>query len=251
MAARLSVSAATISRIEGGQRLIKSSELNTWLTVAQAADAVRDELNTLVVSSVNQVTPWRLREAADPERIQDDVGQVETAAALVQAYEHACVHGLLQTREYAKLIMGLSATIPAPDIDARVSARLRRQAVLLDQSRRFELLMTEAALRWRPGSIDLQRRQIRHIQATMRLPNVTVGILPMNGQSSVIHPEGFTVYGVPDSDSIAVIELVTDEVTISDPESVALYSHEFDRLTNSAIRGDGAEALLESVAESL
>jgi len=34
--------------------------------------------------------------------------------------------------------------------------RMRRQDHILDQSKQFIILMAEAALRWHPGSVDLQ-----------------------------------------------------------------------------------------------
>jgi hypothetical protein len=77
------------------------------------------------------------------------------------------------------------------DIPAKVDGRARRQGILLDQTKQFTILMTEAALRWRPRPAALQVQQLAQIAAVMRLPNVSIGILPLRGQARILYPEGF------------------------------------------------------------
>jgi hypothetical protein len=135
----------------------------------------------------------------------------------------------------------------------KVEGRMGRQGVLLDQSKQFSILMTEAALRWRPGSVDLQVQQLQRIAAVMRLPNVAIGILPRGGQAHVLYLEGFQVYAdrADGADTLALVELVPDEVAIGEPDSVALYLREFDRLRSVAVSGDEARALLDRVAQDM
>jgi hypothetical protein len=108
--------------------------------------------------------------------------------------------------------------------------------VLLDQSKQFTLIMTEAALRRRPGSADLQVQQLGQIAAVMRLPNVSIGILPLTGQARALYPEDFQVYADrdDDADTLVMVELVPDELTLSEPDDVALYLRAFDRLRSAA-----------------
>jgi hypothetical protein len=109
--------------------------------------------------------------------------------------------------------------------------------------------MTESALRWRPGPVDLQIQQLGQIAAVMRLPNVSIGILPLQGQARVLYPEGFQVYADRDDDAdiLVLVELVPDELTLSEPDDVALYLREFDRLSSAALAGDQARALLDRI----
>jgi hypothetical protein len=91
------------------------------------------------------------------------------------------------------------------------------------------------------------------IAAVMRLPNVAIGILPLGGQTHVLYPEGFQVYAdrADGADTLVLVELVPDEVAISEPDSVALYLREFDRLRSVAVSGDQARALLDSVSQDM
>jgi hypothetical protein len=145
------------------------------------------------------------------------------------------------------------ADVGDKDTTGTVEGRMHRQAVLLDQSKQFLILITEAALRWRPGPVTLQTDQLRHIRAVMALPNIQIGILPLRGQAKAIYPEGFQIYAdrTDDADTLVVVELVTDEVTIGEPASVALYLREFDRLRARAAYDDIAHALIDRIVADL
>lgn len=249
IAAALKVSPATVSRIESGDRLIKLPEVDVWVTVTRADEETAVELRTALRAAVNQVSPWGEREATGKDRPQIETAKLEESATKVYGYDHAVVHGLLQTREYAYRVFRLADVTDGQGLSEKVDARMRRQAVLLDQSREFTILMSEAALRWRPSSAELQRDQLRRIRATMHLPNVRIGILPLNVQVDVIYPEGFQIYlrEQGDGDPIVVVELVTDEVTLGDPMSVDLYLREFKRLSEVAWYDADALAVLDRI----
>jgi hypothetical protein len=91
---------------------------------------------------------------------------------------------------------------------------------------------------------------LNRIAAVMRLPNASIGILPLRGQARAIYPEGFQLYAdrADGADTLVLVELVPDELAISEPESVALYLREFDRLRSVAVFGDDARALLVRIA---
>ncbi len=138
-------------------------------------------------------------------------------------------------------------------ITRKVEGRMHRQALLLDQSKTITMLITEAALRWRPASVGLQTNQLRHIGALMALPNIQIGILPLRGQTKTIYPEGFQIYAdrANDADTLVVIELVTDEAIISEPASVALYLREFAQLRAGAAYDEAAHALIDRIIADL
>ena len=252
LAEALNVSPATVSRMESGDRIVTLAECATWVRATGASAAVREELATLAEAARTQITPWRSRLHQGIDEAQQDTAELEASAATILYYDHAVVCGLLQVREYAHLVFQM-ADVGTGDIAGKVEGRMRRQGVLLDQSKQFTILMTEAALRWRPGSVELQVQQLQRIAAVMHLPNVSIGILPLRGQAHVIYPEGFQVYAdrAGDADTLVLVEMVPEEVAISEPDSVALYLREFDRLRSVAIIGDEARALLNQMAEEL
>ncbi|MEX5635910.1 helix-turn-helix domain-containing protein [Parafrankia sp. FMc2] len=252
LAGDLGVSPATVSRIESGDRLIKRREIDIWFRTTAAPAAAREELTTLLNAGASQITTWQSRVQHGVDLTQVETGELEASAATITVYDHAVVPGLLQIRDYARLVFEM-AGVDAGSIAGSVAVRLRRQSILLDQSKTFELLMTEAALWWRPGSIDLQLEQLRQVRAVMALPNVQVGILPLRGQARAIYPEGFQIYGdrADDADTVVLVELITDEVTISEPSSVVLYQQEVGRLRAGALYRDQARALLDRITTDL
>jgi transcriptional regulator with XRE-family HTH domain len=253
LATALTLSPATVSRMESGDRLARLDEIDVWVRVTRAEPGVREELASLAESAANQINPWRSRLHAGVDLTQRETAELEASAATIRSYDHAVVPGLLQVREYALLVFEVADINDQQDFTAQVEGRMHRQVVLIDQSKQFTILMTEAALRWRPGSIALQTEQLGHIQAMMALPNVRVGILPLKGRANTIYPEGFRIYAdrADESDTLVVVELVTDEVTISQPASVALYLREFDRLCAGAAYDETAHALIEHIIADL
>ena len=252
LAAELTLSPATVSRIESGDRLARLSEIDVWVRVTGAATIARDELVSLAEAAANQISPWQSRLRAGVDQTQRETAELEATAATIRCYDHAVVPGLLQVREYAQLVFEM-ADVGDKDTTGTVEGRMHRQTVLLDQSKQFLILITEAALRWRPGPVSLQTDQLRHIRAVMVLPNIQIGILPLRGQAKVIYPESFQIYAdrTDDADTLVVVELVTDEVTISEPASVALYLREFDRLRARAVYDDIAHALIDRIVADL
>ena len=252
LAAELTLSPATVSRIESGDRLARLSEIDVWVRVTGAATIARDELVSLAEAAANQISPWQSRLRAGVDQTQRETAELEATAATIRCYDHAVVPGLLQVREYAQLVFEM-ADVGDKGTPGKVEGRMHRQAVLLDQSKQFLILITEAALRWRPGPVTLQTDQLRHIRAVMVLPNIQIGILPLRGQAKVIYPESFQIYAdrTDDADTLVVVELVTDEVTISEPASVALYLREFDRLRARAVYDDIAHALIDRIVADL
>jgi transcriptional regulator with XRE-family HTH domain len=252
LAAELTLSPATVSRIESGDRLARLSEIDVWVRVTGAATIARDELVSLAEAAANQISPWQSRLRAGVDQTQRETAELEATAATIRCYDHAVVPGLLQVREYAQLVFEM-ADVGYKGTPGKVEGRMHRQAVLLDQSKQFLILITEAALRWRPGPVSLQTDQLRHIRAVMVLPNIQIGILPLRGQAKVIYPESFQIYAnrTDDADTLVVVELVTDEVTISEPASVALYLREFDCLRARAVYDDIAHALIDRIVADL
>ncbi len=252
LAAELTLSPATVSRIESGDRLARLSEIDVWVRVTGAATTARDELVSLAEAAANQISPWQSRLRAGVDQTQRETAELEATAVTIRCYDHAVVPGLLQVREYAQLVFEM-ADVGDKGTPGKVEGRMHRQAVLLDQSKQFLILITEAALRWRPGPVSLQTDQLRHIRAVMVLPNIQIGILPLRGQAKVIYPESFQIYAdrTDDADTLVVVELVTDEVTISEPASVALYLREFDRLRARAVYDDIAHALIDRIVADL
>ncbi len=80
------------------------------------------------------------------------------------------------------------------DLGAAVAARLDRQAILYDETKRFEFLLAEGALRWRLGALGSHLAQLDRLVAVSTLPNVDLAVLPQTAPVPAWHGHGFVIF---------------------------------------------------------
>ena len=124
--------------------------------------------------------------------------------------------------------------------------------ILFDESKRFEFIMTEAAVRWRLGPLSLMRAQVDRIITVGALENVTVGIIPQATEADVWHDHEFNIADDrgDNGDPVVHFETLTEGVTVTKPDEVAAFKDAFTRLRQLAVTGDEAEALLRRIGLS-
>ncbi|MGW0575176.1 helix-turn-helix domain-containing protein [Streptomyces sp. NPDC002920] len=122
-----------------------------------------------------------------------DLAELEHHAQSLRDSTTARVPGLLQTREYALEIFRQAVTeLSPPDIEHRLSFRIKRQAVLFraDDPTPYEAIVHEAALRMKVGGSTVARQQLQHLldlserdHITLRAITFDAGAYPGSGQS--------------------------------------------------------------------
>ncbi|WP_200308546.1 helix-turn-helix domain-containing protein [Streptomyces adelaidensis] len=122
-----------------------------------------------------------------------DLAELEHHAQSLRAATTARVPGLLQTREYALEIFRQAVNeLPPPDIEHRLSFRIKRQAILYREGNPtpYEAVIHEAALRMKVGGPTIARQQLQHLldmserdHITLRAITFDVGAYPGSGQS--------------------------------------------------------------------
>ncbi len=165
-------------------------------------------------------------------------------ARIIRNYQPVVVPGLLHTPGYARRVFEILDTPGQHDVAAFIAARMDRQAILHNESRRFEFLIAEAALRWRLGPPDVMLAQLDRIGLVATLPNVAVGLIPQIAEVTGWPDTGFIIYeDREEQDPIVHTETLTAGLTISDSEDVERYRRTFDRLRESAVFGEGRSPL--------
>lgn len=105
---------------------------------------------------------------------------LEASARRLVVY-HEQVPGLLQTRDYARALIGaFYRDGTRDDIDRRVELRMKRQHIVTRKSTPLELevLLHESALHRVIGGRMVMAEQLRRLAEVSKLPNVTVRINP-------------------------------------------------------------------------
>jgi transcriptional regulator with XRE-family HTH domain len=251
------ISQSAVSKIETGQRSASIPTVRAW---AQATSLTGEQAEALVRLAERALTDMLSRRAiisgeGGVAAHQRRIGDLERAAGLICEFEPVWIPGLLQTAEYVRqATTSVHPEGPDPDrLGAILAARLDRQAVLADQTKRFEYVTTEGALRHRLGSIQMQLAQLDRLATTSTLPNVNFGIIPQATSIGVWYATGFVIFDkfADGSDPIVFVETLTGEPQISDPDDVALYRSVFERLRNVAVTGDDARHLLAAIMDDL
>ena len=172
------------------------TEVARWADATGVTGDRRALLFALTEAAVNEITTFRTRLASGLAAVQESVRGLESTARTLRNFQPGIVPGLLQTAEYARRIMGFANTIGDTDTDiaAAVTARLARQQALHDPERRFEFLMTEAALRFRPGPREVLTAQLDHLAAVVTLEQITFGVIPADAEMHAITRCGFVLY---------------------------------------------------------
>src|SRR5438552_5572674 len=119
-----------ISRLERGRTSAKQRDVADLLSLYGVTDETAREQMLLLARLASAPGWWQQYSDVLPRWLELYVG-LEEAASVIRSYEVQFVHGLMQTEDYARaVILIANAHAPAEEIDRRVAARMRRQALL-------------------------------------------------------------------------------------------------------------------------
>ena len=244
MGRQLSVSQKTVSRIELGDSLPSLTQVTAWANASGAPERL-PALRTLLEAAVSEIVIFRERLAGLASSMQIEFRELEATANAVRNFQPGIVPGLLQTAEYARRILQMAGA--TDDLSAAVSVRLERQQALYDRHRRFEFILTEAALRWRPGP-GLLTAQLNHLASMATLNTVDLAVIPADAEMHAITRCGFIVYedrsdGQP---SVVAIETPHSLLYATDAD-VETYRDELELFRRSALSGGDAVAFIRAI----
>ena len=260
------LSQSTVSRAERGASVLSVPEVTAWADASGISGDRRAVLLALTEAAVNEVATFRVRLTSGLAAVQDSVRDLEASARAICNFQPGIIPGLLQTAQYARRIMALADTNHDRNLAAAVAARLSRQEALHNPARSFEFLMTEAALRYRPGAPDVLTApsgdlpaaataqtltaQLDHLAAVVTLETISFGVIPADAEMHAITRCGFILYEdrLDDQPPVAVIETPHASLYASDPYDVALYRDQLARLRQSAVYGTQALDIVRSIA---
>lgn len=238
-----------VSRIENGRTGPSPEDVRTWARVC-AVEEQTDDLVAALRAAEGMWVEWSRMERAGLKAAQESVRPLYERTRAHRVYDAWLVPGLLQTMAYTRAILHATRRRRRllDDVDAAVAERMDRQHVLYDSRRTFAFVLEEAVLRNGIGGREVMREQLRHLLTVGFLPNVSLGIVPMQPDRSVQRPvEDFWIF---DSSQVAV-ELVSGYLTITQPRELAMYVQVFQELAHLAVHGDNARALIHEAITAL
>jgi transcriptional regulator with XRE-family HTH domain len=252
----IGVSHSTIRRMEAAKvARLRLADAEKLLQVYGVTD--RQEIDTFLkaVREASKRGWWHTYRDVMPDWFAAYLS-LEQAALQVRAYENEFVHGLLQTEEYARALLGAgNPHAPTEATERRVALRMRRQELLTREAPpRVWVVMDETVLRWPVGGAAVMRAQIAHLIEVNRLPHVTLQIMPFaNGPHPAMRAGAFHLFRFRAAELPDVVYLngLVGAVYLDKSDDVVVYREALDRLGAQAAPARKTEALLGAIRKEL
>lgn len=252
LARRTGMSQSKVSRIESGTIIPSLPEVSAWASAIGAPTEIRDSLVALAEAAYTEVQSWRDALRSQPHA-QDEIQMLESRARILRTFQPSVVPGMLQTAEYARRVFSFLRGTPAEsDIPGAVAGRLNRQLALYETERKFSFLITEGALRWRPGPPELMVAQLDRVVSVSTLDNVSVGVIRLETQAVTMLTHAFVIYDSNDGhDPLVSVETIHAQLLVKSREDVAMYRQRWEQLTEMAILGPEAREFISGLSAEL
>ena len=248
LAELLSWPPSKVSKLENAKQTPTDDDIRAWTRATNAddeTDALLASLHTLEV----QHAEWQRQLRVGLKPHQRAIADLDAKTRLFRAFETTFIPGLLQTAEYARFRFAQSIAVLGVhnDIDEAVAARMQRQGILYRPDKRFHLVLTEAALRYRLCPPEIMLGQLDRLVSLSALPNVRLGVIGFERAYAVAPAHGFWIL---DADRV-MVETFSAELNLAQPQELSLYSDIFDSLAGVASYGRGARAIINRVIDDL
>lgn len=230
-------SIAKLARIEQGLTSIRPGDARELCILYGAADTTTERL--VEMARGTRATEWWESQDAKAPRWFGMYLSLEENASTIHAYEPALIHGLFQTKEYAKAVGPATMPTPALLTDGYLNTRLLRQEKIFAREvpLRIDLVLAEAALRVRCGDPAVMPAQIAHLREMASRPEIDVRVIP---QANGLHPGvygKFTILDFPEGTDPSVVYVETYEAARypETPDQVARFQRRFQSLRAAAV----------------
>ncbi|MFE4796256.1 helix-turn-helix domain-containing protein [Streptomyces sp. NPDC056708] len=248
IAERLGWQRSKVSRLETGQQTATADDLEAWAAAA-GADAEAADLKSRLRGLESQQRSWRRQLSTGHRGVQEKYVAEYRATSTVRGYEATVIPGLFQTPDYARhLLLHNADLMDSPrDTEAAVSARMKRQEVLYESGRSFNVLVWEGALHAVVCPKHVMAAQLDRLAGLIGLSTVSLGIVPLGASLTLTPKHGFWIF----DDRRVVVEIISTELQLESGDDVALYRKVWDRLNRGAVNGPRAHRLIGRARASL
>ncbi|MGH3867007.1 MAG: helix-turn-helix domain-containing protein [Pseudonocardiaceae bacterium] len=189
--------------------------------------------------------------SALPQPFQTMVG-LEQAATTVREFALALVPGLLQTSDYARVLMTTIAPIlPIEVVENRIAARMIRQHVLTGADPLlYAGILSEAVLHCPVGGSRVMRGQLERLLELTGQPNIAIQVLPF---AAGAHPgmEGaFAIVTLPDlAHDVGFVEGPAGSIYLEEQNDVRRCTMDFAVLSSLALSPAESAELISTTLE--
>ncbi|MFF8189990.1 helix-turn-helix domain-containing protein [Streptomyces bobili] len=176
------------------------------------------------------------------------VAELQTRAAEIYSFEMGMVPGLLQTRAYARAVLG---AIDQADLEDRTAVRLARQRIFEKEAPPlFWGVLSEAALHQEIGGPVVMREQLAHLLAFQETPRINIQVLPFTSGGHAGMTGSFDIYRFVGDPAIVYTESYGSAHPTANPDTVKDCSLRYDHLQAAALSLKDSADLIRRVTEA-
>jgi transcriptional regulator with XRE-family HTH domain len=244
-------SRSKLSRVENREHHLKPREVEQLLDAYGVTDTeTRDALVQLAAPSRER--GWWLSFGGElPEAWQPLLG-LESGLIGLRDFQSQLVHGLLQTTDYARvLMMSINPGVMSPpEVERRVALRMTRQQIIAkDPPPQLHFILDETILHRLIGDRIVMHDQMRKLLQASEKPNITVQVLPRDVGGSPGLEGPFTLLTLPAPiPDIGHTEGPAGTLCIEDRDQVREWTLRFGILTQRALpRQESAGLIAEAM----
>lgn len=242
LAARCGISQSKLSKIETGKVLPSVTDVERILSALGASEDRTADLLALARLANTDFQSVRASLRRGLRQKQRELAALEADSRHIRYFLPLMITGLLQIPEYGRASM---ANFPG-DHPQAIAKRLDRQAALYNPAKRFTFVLTEAAVRWQLCEPQVMAVQMGRLASLSELPNLRLGIIPLDAYV----PDGplntFTVY----DDRIATAETFGGVIMMRDPRDVTYHLELFAFFERYAVWDDDVRSLLGTYVQA-
>ncbi|MFC7981708.1 helix-turn-helix domain-containing protein [Streptomyces sp. NPDC057336] len=176
------------------------------------------------------------------------VAELEVRATEIYSFDTHMIHGLLQTRAYARAVLG---ALDQSRLDDRTAVRVARQKIFeKEKVPIFWAVLSESALYQEMGDRRTMREQLAHLLAFEDNPRINIQILPFSAGAHAGLQGSFDVYRFAGDPPIIYTEGYGSGHPTANPDTVVDCSLRYDHLQASALSlRDSAELIRRLMEE--
>ncbi|MER5183668.1 helix-turn-helix transcriptional regulator [Streptomyces sp. NPDC002896] len=183
-----------------------------------------------------------------------DLAEIEHHATLLRSAVTVHIPGLIQTTDYAREIFRQDVPeLSPPDIEHRVSFRIKRQAVLFrDDPTPHQAIVHEAALRMQFGGPAVTRTQLKHLLDMSERDHITIHVIPFS--AGTFPGSGQSIYyakgSVPQLDTVN-LDQSHGPVFLDAEAQLDKYRVLLDRMETTALSPKESRDFIHKVVQDL
>ncbi|MFE4665112.1 Scr1 family TA system antitoxin-like transcriptional regulator [Streptomyces sp. NPDC056716] len=246
----IGVNRGTWIAMEGGKTNPHKSNV---LSIIEKFGASPEEAAELKALAVRPQDPAWMRPLRG--RIPDRYGEyidLESGALSIHSWEPSLVPGLLQTEPYSRAhASSLPGSTPEL-IEARVTARMGRQAAFSERGAPLWAVIGEAALRYDVGGPAVRRDQLAHLLTAGDEPNTTIQVIPFGVGAHASMMGSFAVLSFGEAAApVVYLETLGGDLFLEEPADLQTFRDTCAHLQATALTPADTRGFINEIIQEI